>query len=315
MKVAVVGVGKFGSFHAEKYSKLNDVELVGVVDTDEERAKEVAGKFNTQSFLNYEDLYDKVEAVSIAVPTRLHYQVARDFLMQGKDVLLEKPITAAVEEAEKLIEVAGKNGRILQVGHVERFNTAAAVLGEFLNHPRFIECHRLSSFKGRGTDVDVILDLMIHDIDMILNFVKRPVEFINAAGIPVISTKVDIANARIQFEGGCVANITVSRISDKNMRKVRIFQPNAYFSLDYANGEVTSYKKIDVNGEPKIVGEKKKVTQKDSLAEEIASFINSVITRRSPMVSGKEGRDALSVAIKIQEQIHQNEKVLEETGK
>jgi predicted dehydrogenase len=307
IRVAVVGVGSFGSFHAEKYANLKNVDLVGVVDIVESKAKEVARKLKTNFFLDYSDVYGQVDAVSIAVPTKFHYQIAKDFLEQDKDVLLEKPITATLEEAEELIQIAEKNERILQIGHLERFNAAALAVGKSLSNPRFIESHRLSSFQGRGTDVDVILDLMIHDIDIILSFVKRKVEFINAVGVAVISPKIDIANARLQFENGCIANITASRISDKSMRKVRIFQPNAYFSLDYATREVAIYRKMNGGGRKTgIIGEKKRMKQKDPLREEISSFLNSVVTRKPPVVSGKEGKEALFVAMKIQEQIHKN---------
>jgi len=300
-----VGVGNFGEHHVEKYVNLEDAELVGVVDVVEDKAKKIAKRYKIQHFLKYEDIYDQVDAVSIAVPTRFHYHIAKNFLKEGKDVLLEKPITTTTEEATELIDIADANKRIFQVGHVERFNPAVMSLGKFLVHPRFIESHRLSSYKGRGIDVDVILDLMIHDIDIILSLVKRKVNFINAVGVPVLSPRIDIANARLQFDGGCTANITVSRISDKDMRKIRIFQPDAYFSLDYSKTEMAVYRRVRGEGElPEIIGNKKKMKKKnDSLQEEIGSFIHSVITRRPPVVSGTEGREALSVAMKIQEQI------------
>lgn len=300
-----MGVGNFGEHHVEKYVNLEDAELVGVVDVVEDKAKKIAKRYKIQHFLKYEDIYDQVDAVSIAVPTRFHYHIAKNFLKEGKDVLLEKPITTTTEEATELIDIADANKRIFQVGHVERFNPAVMSLGKFLVHPRFIESHRLSSYKGRGIDVDVILDLMIHDIDIILSLVKRKVNFINAVGVPVLSPRIDIANARLQFDGGCTANITVSRISDKDMRKIRIFQPDAYFSLDYSKTEMAVYRRVRGEGElPEIIGNKKKMKKKnDSLQEEIGSFIHSVITRRPPVVSGTEGREALSVAMKIQEQI------------
>ncbi len=308
IKVGVIGVGYFGKFHVEKYARSPEVELVGIMDADQPKAEALARQVQTRSFFNYSYLYSRVDAVSIAVPTRLHFQVAGDFLKNGIDVLLEKPIAASVEEAETLIELACQKNLIFQVGHLERFNPAFTFLRKSIKDPRFIESHRLSSFKDRGIDVDVILDLMIHDIDIILNLVESEIKDIHAVGIPVISPRIDIANVRLQFKNGCVANITASRISQKAMRKIRIFQNNAYLSLDLAANKVALYKKIDKPGtkdESTIVKGEVKTISGDSLEEEIKSFIESVASRKPPEVSGVEGKDALALAIDIGKQLEQ----------
>ncbi len=313
IKIGVIGVGYFGKYHAEKYARLPQVELVGIMDVDQPKAKSVAQQFHTRSFLNYFDFYSQVDAVSIAVPTRLHFQAAGDFLRNGIDVLLEKPIAASVEEAESLIKFACQNNLILQVGHLERFNPAFTFLREKIKDPRFIEAHRLSSFQKRGIDVDVLLDLMIHDLDIILNLVASEVETIHAVGLPVISPRMDIANVRLQFQSGCVANITASRISQKAMRKIRIFQANAYLSLDLAAREVAFYRKVNTPGKGEksktIEGEVKTISG-DSLEEEIKSFVDSVATRKPPEVSGVEGKNALALALEIGKQIKKSSSLM-----
>ncbi|MFH2012928.1 MAG: Gfo/Idh/MocA family oxidoreductase [Pseudomonadota bacterium] len=307
IRIGVVGVGYLGKYHAEKYSKLSGVNLVGVVDIDHARASEIADRFNTKAFINYSDLYGEVQAVSIAVPTKLHYMVAKDFFNKGIDVLLEKPIATTIEEADSLIEMAEKKNLIFQVGHLERYNPAIVAAKDVLNNPMFIESHRLSFFTERATDVDVVLDLMIHDLDIILSFVNSDIDSIDAVGVPVISPRIDIANARITFVNGCVANITASRVSDKTMRKIRIFQPDAYISIDFVSREVGIYNKVE-NGAgkgdlPKIVSSNMKIDARDSLEEEIKSFVNSVKTRKRPLVSGTDAKKALSVALRILKQI------------
>jgi predicted dehydrogenase len=305
VKVGVVGVGYLGRYHAEKYANLPQTELVGVVDINPEKARKIASEFKTQSFTDYRDLIPHVKAVSIAVPTPLHCAIASDFLRQGVDVLLEKPITTTLEEAEALITLAHERNLILQVGHLERFNAAIVATWDSIRNPMFIESHRLSFFQERGTDVDVILDLMIHDIDIILNMVKSPVREIHAVGVPVISQHIDIANARIEFQNGCVANITASRISDKMMRKIRIFEPDAYISIDYAAKEVQVYRKVGQTSPgsyPDIVSEQISIDEKDSLEEEIKAFIHSVTTKEKPVVPGEAGKEALKVALEIIEQ-------------
>ena len=309
IRVGVVGVGYLGQYHAEKYSKLSEVEIVGVVDIDHARALEVAKRYTTKAFFHHSDLFEDVHAVSIAVPTTLHYRVASDFLDNGIDILLEKPIATTVEEADDLIEIAEKRNLIFQVGHLERYNSAIVAIQDVLSNPMFIESHRLSSFTERSADIDVVLDLMIHDIDIILNLVNSGIERIDAVGIPVISSKVDIANARITFANGCIANITASRISDKTMRKIRIFQPDAYVSIDFASKKVGLYSRIENDEESgglsKIAVNDVKINESDSLEEEIKSFVNSVITRKPLPVSCYDGKKALSVALRILNEINQ----------
>lgn len=309
VKVGVVGVGYLGQHHARIYSELPGVELVGVVDTDIHKAQNVSKKTGSKPFTQYSDLFGLVEAVSIAVPTTLHYKVAADFLSHGIDILLEKPITETVSEADELIKLANKNKLILQVGHLERFNTAFREVEKIVNKPKFIESHRLGPFVGRGIDVDIILDLMIHDLDIILHLVKSEVTQINAVGIPIITSNIDIANVRIQFENGCVANITASRVSNEKMRKIRIFQPNAYISLDYASQEVKAFKRVpssnaqEDNIFPQIIEEKIKVTKEEPLKMELIEFIKATRTREISSANAQEGREALKLASEILEKI------------
>lgn len=302
VRVGVVGVGHLGQHHARIYAEMPEVELVGVADVNEARLKEVAERFKVPGFVDYRGLIGLAEAVSIAVPAILHYQIAREFLFQGVDVLVEKPIAETVEEAEDLVEIARTQGRLLQVGHIERFNGAVRALEGLIVEPGFIECHRLSPFPGRAMDVDVVLDLMIHDIDVILSLVKSKVKEVSAVGVPVISDQVDIANARIQFESGCVANVTASRVSVERMRKIRIFQRDTYLSLDYATQEIALYRRIlpdAPDGLPRIVREEVSIDKAEPLRVELQSFVDCVRTRRRPLVSGEEGRDALKVALQI----------------
>jgi predicted dehydrogenase len=251
----------------------------------------------------------KVDAVSIAVPTPSHYAISRDFLTNSVDVLIEKPMTTRLEEAEDLIQLAEKHGSIIQVGHLERFNPAVVALDGIVESPRFIESHRLSLFKGRGTDVSVVLDLMIHDIDIILNFVRSKVKEIHAAGVSVISPHVDIANARLEFDNGCVANVTASRISTKNERKIRLFQKEAYISVDFGTHEISIVSPNDECRDGIIPGmaiQQLCFSKSDALDEELKAFIQSVVTRKAPEVTGQMGRDALDIALNIMEQIHKN---------
>jgi len=306
VRAAVVGVGHVGQFHAAKYAQSQEADLVAVVDIRPERAQSAAKKFNVLDFTHYSAIYDMVDAVSIATPTRCHYEIAMDFLDRGIDVLIEKPITVEVEQADDLIRRASENKCILQVGHLERFNPVFRDIKGFLKAPLFFESHRLSPFKGRGTDVDVVLDLMIHDIDIILNITGSEVFAIDAVGIPVLSSLIDIASVRLRFANGSMANLTASRISDKEMRKTRIFQPDAYISIDYGQREVLIYRKIMENSAgkaPRIVAEKREIPAGDSLQEQIGAFLNSVSTRTAPEVSGLDGRRALAVAIRIIESI------------
>jgi predicted dehydrogenase len=313
IRVGVVGTGYLGKFHAEKYAQMNDVELIGVVDVEPLRAETVAGECATKAYTDYRDLLDKVDAVSVVVPTSAHYSVSKDFLLHDVDVMIEKPMTNTIDEADELIRISKEKGLIVQVGHLERFNSAVVKLEDIIKRPMFIESHRLSFFKERSTDVSVVLDLMIHDIDIILNFVKSNVESIHAAGISVISENVDIANARLQFESGCVANVTASRISAKNERKIRLFQKDAYISVDFANHDINITRLV---GEPSaglidnLRHDRMSFEKGDALKDELVSFIKSVKQRQTAEVTGEMGRDALKIAIDIMEQINSMNKRL-----
>lgn len=303
LRAAVIGVGYLGRFHAQKFAALEDVELVGVVDTSAERAAEVAAEVGTRPYTDYRELIERVDLVSIVVPTQHHFTVARDCFEAGCHVLLEKPVTRTVEEADRLIELARRKGCIFQVGHLERFNPAILALQGVIKNPQFIESHRLAPFKPRGTDVNVVLDLMIHDIDIILSIVGHPIKTVNSVGVPVLSEEVDIANARLQFENGCVANVTASRVSREGMRKVRIFQPDAYISIDYQERKISMYRKREgqsmIPGLPNISMEEKSFTQSDALMAEIRSFVDVIKEGSQPVVSGEDGRRALEVALQI----------------
>ncbi len=301
IRTGVIGVGYLGQHHARIYSNMPGVKLVGVADINKERADEIAKTYSTTPFYDYRDLIGKVDAVSIVVPTVLHHKVAMDFIANDTDILLEKPITTTIDEAEDLIREAEGHSLILQIGHLERFNAAMMALARIIKGPRFIESHRLGPFIDRGTDVSVILDLMIHDIDILLSLVNSEVEDIRAVGVPVLSSDIDIANARIEFKSGCVANVTASRISKEKMRKIRIFQEDAYISLDYQAQELFVYRKAGGDGleKPKIAMEKIEVEKGEPLQAELTTFIDSVRSRTRPLVSGHEGKEALKVALKV----------------
>ncbi|MEE8185563.1 MAG: Gfo/Idh/MocA family oxidoreductase [Thermodesulfobacteriota bacterium] len=312
IKTGVIGAGYLGRFHAEKYFQLPNAELVGVVDLDREKADNLANRLNTGSFYSHRDILDKVDAVSVVTPTETHFEIAKDCLARGIDVMLEKPMTSTVGEAEKLIEEAKRNDALLQIGHLERFNGAVVALEGKCVSPLFIESDRLSPFPNRGVDVDVVLDLMIHDIDIILNLVKSDFESVEAVGVPVVSGKVDIANARLKFRNGCVANVTASRVAREALRKIRLFQPGEYISIDYAAQKIAIFKKEGGDGEmPRIVEEDIKIEMKDSLMEEIKAFLNCVANRSQPLVSGRDGRRALHVAQKIQAAIKESLNTIE----
>ena len=305
LRVGVVGTGYLGKFHAEKYAHMEDAELVGVVDINQKQALEIAKKHGVDAYFSPEEILDKVDAVSIAVPTPFHYQVSRLFLEHDVDILIEKPITTTLKEADDLIDLAESRGLIIQVGHLERFNPAVIALEDILKTPMFIESNRLSIFQPRGSDVDVVLDLMIHDIDIILNLVNSEITGIQAAGIPVITKHGDIANARLEFASGCIANVTASRISLKNERKLRLFQRDAYISVDFANREITVIRQNANARESVIPGtdiNSRCFTKADALKAELESFVQAVKNRVSPEVTGKMGRDALQVALSIIEQ-------------
>ncbi|WP_306533215.1 Gfo/Idh/MocA family protein [Geobacter sp.] len=306
IRTAVIGVGYLGLFHAEKFAQLPDADLVGVVDTSRPRAEEVAAKVGTTAYTDYRELLDKVDAVSIVVPTQYHFEVARAFLERGVHVLLEKPITTTVAEADKLIRLAEEKGAVFQVGHLERFNPVIVGLKGFLTVPRFIESIRIAPFKPRGTDVNVVLDLMIHDIDILQTIVGSPVKQISSIGAPVFTDEEDIANARIQFENGCVANVTASRISLKSERKMRIFQADSYISVDFQNKKLAVFRKGSGEmfpGVPKVDMEETSFEQGDALKAEIASFLDCVRTGAKPVVSGEDGKRALETALKISKKL------------
>jgi len=296
LRAGVVGVGYLGSFHADKYASLPDVELVAVVDADPDRAHSVAARCRTRAETDYRTLFTRVDCVSLAVPTPLHCALARDFLGHGVDVLVEKPMTETVTDGRALVELAEQQQRILQVGHLERFNPAIRALAGIITQPRFIECHRLAPFVERGTDVDVILDLMIHDLDVILSLVHAEVQSVEAVGVPVLSENTDIANARLRFTNGCIANITASRVALKRERKIRLFQSDTYVSVDYGEKHVRVCRRTPGAAGPTISVEEQALGESDALFDEIEHFVHAVRTRERPLVDGRTALRALEVA-------------------
>jgi len=306
VRVGVVGVGYLGQFHSQKYARLPEARLVAVADLDGDRARTIAAQLQTESMTDYRQLIGQVEAVSIATPTPLHYAIAKDFLEAGVHVLLEKPMTQTVAEADHLIALAERNGCILQVGHLERFNSAFSAIHPHLRNPMFVEADRLALFNERGLDVDVILDLMIHDIDIVLHIIDSPLKELRASGIAVLTALPDIASVRMEFENGAVANLTASRISTKNMRKLRVFQENSYLVADYAERRayaVYREKEPDEDGYPQVSMEEMEIEERDALEEEIFTFLRAIKGAGAPAVDGVEGRRALTVALEISSQI------------
>ena len=302
--VGVVGVGYLGKFHAEKYAESDKATLVGVADVDPRRAREIAQNLGTEGVADFRQLIGRVRAVSIAVPTRLHYWIAREFLDAGVDVLVEKPLAVNLVEGRELVDLAQDHKRVLQVGHLERFNPAIRRLEGIIKDPKFVECHRLAPFIERGTDVDVVLDLMIHDIDVIASLVRAPVQRVEAVGVPVLTDKPDIANARITFSNGCIANVTSSRVSIKRERKIRFFQPDAYISIDYDQRRAQIFHKPPPGaGWLDIRRETIEIKEGDALADEIGSFLDCVRTRGVPLVGGLDGLRALEIASTISAQL------------
>jgi predicted dehydrogenase len=299
-------VGHLGQHHARIYAELPGVELAAVVDIADGRRREVGGRLKVPALADYRTLLGKVDAVSVAVPTAAHRDIARAFLLEGSDVLVEKPITRTLAEADDLVAAAAAQGRILQVGHSERYNGAVQALERHVQDPGFIEVHRMGPFPGRGTDVDVVLDLMIHDIDIILTLVKAPVKAVSAVGVPVVSDQVDIANARVEFVSGCVANITASRVSGARLRKIRVFQRETSFVLDYASQELHLFRQVPTErgGRSRLTRIEVPVERVEPLRQELADFVESVRTRRPPMVSGEAGREAVALATRIIERMH-----------
>jgi predicted dehydrogenase len=296
---AVVGVGHLGSKHAKVYSRLKNVHFVGVCDINAEKAGKIAKKYHVNYYLEYRDLFDKVQAISIAVPTFLHHKIAKDFLNNGVHVLIEKPITKALYEADELLEIAKKKNLVVQVGHIERFNSAVRAIESHIKKPRFIECDRSGPFVERAADIGVVLDLMIHDIDIILGLVKSPVELIEAVGVKIISEHEDTANVRITFSNKTVCDLTVSRVTKKSRRTIKIFQEDSYIYLNYLTQSATLYKKENGNIKKKRI----KIKKEEPLKKELESFVHCVLNNKKPIVSGEEARKALRVAIDITEQI------------
>ncbi|MFH1046391.1 MAG: Gfo/Idh/MocA family oxidoreductase [Candidatus Omnitrophota bacterium] len=299
IKVGVIGVGNLGAIHARIYRGIESAKLVAVADTNLKKARKVARACRCEYFSDYKQFWGLVDAASIVVPTNLHYKIARDFLENDIHLLVEKPFTNTVKEADELLALAKKKNLVLQVGHVERFNAAVQAVQKMPGRPKFIECHRLGPFAARVKDVGVVLDLMIHDIDIILALVNSEVESIQAVGVKVLTNHEDIANARLNFKNGAVANITASRISPKSMRKIRLFQENAYISLDYEAQEAFIYEKQH----GKITRKKINIKKERPLQKELDAFVQCVKEQKPPIVSGQQGRDALAIACEIVEKI------------
>ena len=308
VRVGVIGVGYLGQHHARIYSEIEGSELAGIVDIDQEKADSFAEKYGCPAHTDYRELFPAVDALSIVTPTTSHYAIALDCLRAGKDVLIEKPITVSVEEADELIREAEKQKCIIQVGHLERYNPAVLFASAMIHKPLFIESERLSPFLGRGTDVDVTLDLMIHDVDIILSLVALPVKEIKAVGAKVLTGKIDVAKAWIEFEKGCTALVTVSRLSPEKLRRLKVFQKDSYILIDYQNGEVKRYFRTQEG----ISSEITKPEKCEPLKEELKDFIRCVRERKRPRVSASEGRDALKVVMEITEKIRNSNEEMED---
>jgi predicted dehydrogenase len=299
LRVGVVGVGHIGSNHARLYGEVPLAEFTAVYDLEPLRNRSIASRFGAAAARSLDDFMGMIDAASVATPTNTHYDVARVLLANGKHVLLEKPIADNTAHATELAELAARSGVILQVGHVERFNPVLGALEKHLTHPRFIEAHRLAPYTERSTDIGVVLDLMIHDLEVILNFVHSPLWSIDAVGVPVLSQSEDIANARLHFQDGCVANVTASRISPERMRKIRIFQEDAYLSLDYQNQSGEIYRRIG----KQILRDRVEIEHGEPLKLQLTSFVECATTGRQPRVSGSQATAALELAVKITKQI------------
>lgn len=299
IKVGVIGTGYLGRHHARIYSEIEGAELVALIDTDLEKAQKLADEYNCKAYSDYRDIIDKLDAVSIVTPTIYHHKIALDCLKAGKDLLVEKPITVTVSEADELISEAEKSKLILQVGHLERYNPAVLAVSGMIKEPRFLEAERLSPFLGRGIDVDITLDLMIHDIDIILSFVSSPVIDIKATGASVLTDTIDVAKAWLEFGNGCAALLTASRLSPEKQRRLKIYQQDSYLSVDYQSCEVRSYFKKAGDIAFDVIQPEKK----EPLKEELTDFINCIKQRNKPKVCGKEGRNALKIALDITEKI------------
>lgn len=308
-RVGVVGVGYLGQHHVRLLASMEGVELVGVVDTNSSRADEVTGKYGGQSFADVRDLISRVDAVTIAAPTVAHVELALPFLEAGIATLVEKPIASSVEDADRLIETADRTRALLATGHTERFNPAVAAALPLISEPRFIEIHRLGTFPERSLDIDVVFDLMIHDLDLLLTVMKSEVASIEAVGVNVLTPKADIANARLRFASGCIANITASRISRERVRKARFFQKDAYVSIDYAAQELEVYRLVRKAPRPIIHGGKLDVAREEPLRRELEDFVDAVRTGRAPGVTGRDGREALALATRVAEKMEETQRI------
>ena len=299
-RVGVVGVGHIGKNHARLYAELATAEFTAIYDTDRVVAEQHSAEFGVVAAASLEEFAEQVDAASIATPTSTHFEIGRELLARGKHLLVEKPIAENTAHASELAESAASRSLVLQVGHVERFNPVLGALEKRLTNPRFIEAHRLSPFPNRSTDIGVVLDLMIHDLEIILHLVRSPVQTIDAVGVPVLSRGEDIANARLRFENGCVANITSSRISPERMRKIRVFQENAYLSLDYQNQTGEMYRRTAEG----LTKEEVEIEREEPLKRQLASFIECAATGRAPKVSGFQAAAALELAVEITKRIN-----------
>ena len=307
IRVAVVGTGEFGRNHVRVYSEMAGVELVGIVDQDADRVEKTAQEFHTKSFQGIEELQGKVDAVTVAVPTLAHAEVGSRLLEMGIDVLVEKPMASTIAEADQLLQSAAKHKRILQVGHVERFNPAVLSVEPIVKRPLFFEVHRLGVFTARSLDVDVIFDLMIHDLDILLALVKEQVTEVKAVGIPVLTNKVDIAHARLEFSGGAVANVTASRVSTERVRKMRFFQEHEYISLDYARRDALRVGVKKPGPSPEFGFEKLAASTTEPLQAELEAFVEAVRTRKSPKTDGAAGKAALELASSVMASIREHD--------
>ncbi|MBI4455865.1 MAG: Gfo/Idh/MocA family oxidoreductase [Acidobacteria bacterium] len=299
ISIAVVGVGALGEHHARHLAALSGTRLVGVVDLLEDRASRVARALGVPALTDYRLVMDRVEAVSLVVPTKQHCEITVDLLRHGIHVLVEKPIADSLREADRMMEAAAKSGAILQIGHSERFNPALRAVQPYVKDPRFFEAHRLGVFVPRSLDIDVVLDLMIHDLDIIGWFVKSPLESVQAVGIPILTSNIDIANARLEFENGCVANVTASRVSNEKVRKLRFFQEHDYASVDFSDQRVSFYSLVQQDGRREIIDRKLPVVRDEPLRVELEAFINTIRTDSLPECGGEQGRAALKLAKKI----------------
>ncbi len=327
LKVGIAGAGHLGKLHAKMFTSIPDCRLTGVFDVHQPTSKTVSEEFGIETFGNLQDLLKQVDAVSIAATTSSHYDLAKECIREGKHLFIEKPITATIPQAEEIVRLAAEKNLILQVGHIERFNPALVSLEQYILEPMFIQTDRLAQFNPRGTDVAVVLDLMIHDIDIILSLIKSKVKQIDASGVAVVSDSIDIANARIQFENGAVANVTASRISQKKMRKMRIFQKDNYISLDFITGLSEVYRLVPMdedtghttlsfgeigigNKKRRVIYEQPEVKEQNALQYELQLFVDSVITKIKPVVSGEDGLRALRVAELILQKIEESQKTI-----